>query len=462
MNLSFKRRIATHFMLATAFITLVVFGTIYFIVHQTVYKNLDDDLSFEAHKHRTEIDVTGHEIRFYNKKEWEENEHKNVEVNPVFLQIVDIDGRLKDKSPNMKEKQMAFSLQSDKENRFNTMLNGRAIRQVQIPLYKKGEIRGYIIAAMSLEGTLSVLENLRNTLFILFPIVLLILFLVTSYLAGRSILPVVSITKTTHRISRSNLAERVALPARKDELHDLSSSINDLLDRIESAVKREKQFTSDASHELRTPLSILRGTLEVLIRKPREEKEYQDKIAYSLTEIDRMTAIIDQLLEIARYENQAELNQTTALPLTEILQQIIARHHMDVQNKKLQLDLIVPNEIKASVNGFYGNLILENVLSNAIKYTPSGGKISIQLEETDHSLRCSIRDTGIGIRSEDLEQVFQPFFRSDALGHKNIPGNGLGLSLVQKAATAIDAEIEVESQLEKGTQFTVLFKQILR
>ena len=126
-------------MLATGFITYVVFGTIYFIVHQTVYKNLDDDLSFEAIKHRTEIDITGQEISFYNKKEWEENEHKNVEVNPVFLQIVDIDGRLKDKSPNMKEKQMAFSQQSDKENRFNTMLNGRAIRQVQIPLYKKAK-----------------------------------------------------------------------------------------------------------------------------------------------------------------------------------------------------------------------------------------------------------------------------------------------------------------------------------
>jgi signal transduction histidine kinase len=462
MNLSFKRRIATHFMLATGFITYVVFGTIYFIVHQTVYKNLDDDLSFEAIKHRTEIDITGQEISFYNKKEWEENEHKNVEVNPVFLQIVDIDGRLKDKSPNMKEKQMAFSQQSDKENRFNTMLNGRAIRQVQIPLYKKGEIRGYIIAAMSLEGTLSVLENLRNTLFILFPIVLLILFLVTSYLAGRSILPVVSITNTTHRISRSNLAERVALPARKDELHDLSSSINDLLDRIESAVKREKQFTSDASHELRTPLSVLRGTLEVLIRKPREESEYQEKITFSLTEIDRMTATIDQLLEIARYENLPELNQSTALPLAEIVTQILARYKTEIQSKKLYIDLKIPNGFTVSVNGFNGNLILENLVSNAIKYTPLGGKITLRFEDNIQFVSFTIQDTGIGIRQEDVGKVFQPFFRSDALAHKNIPGNGLGLSVAQKAAVAIEAVLKVESEIGKGTKFTVDFKQILR
>ncbi len=463
MNLSFKKRIATYFMIATAMITLAVFGTIYFIVQQTVYNNLDKDLSYESNKHKTEIDVTENEIYFYNKQEWEESEHKEVQVNPVFLQIVDVNGNLKDKSPNMKEKKLAFSHESDKENHFNTQLNGRAIRQVQIPIRKNGEIRAYIIAAMSLDATLSVLVNLRNTLYILFPIVLLVLFFVTSYLAGKSILPVVSIIETTNRISRTNMSERVNLPERKDELHDLSSSINNLLDRIEKTIKREKQFTSDASHELRTPLSILRGTLEVLIRKPREEKEYKEKIAYSLTEIDRMSDIIDQLLEIARYENQPELNSNSSLTIKDLLQEILTRNNAEIQTKNLKVEMdYAAAQSDTEINGFYGNLILENIISNAIKYSKKEGELRISLQGNDDVLSCTIADTGIGIRKEDLEDIFHPFFRSDALMHKNIPGNGLGLSIVRKAAKAIDADISLESELNKGTIFTVHFKQILR
>lgn len=461
MSLSFKKRIATHFMLATAIITLVVFGTIYLIVYNTVYNNLDNDLSYEANKHKTEIDVDGKEIHFYNKKEWEESEHREVQVNPVFLQIVDLNGAIKDKSPNMKEKQLSFNQKSNKENHFNTKLNGRAIRQVQIPLRKNNEIRGYIIAAMSLEGTVTVLKNLQNTLFILFPIVIIILFFVTSYLAGRSILPVVSIINTTNRISRTNMDERVILPMRKDELHDLSSSINDLLDRIESTLKREKQFTSDASHELRTPLAVLRGTLEVLIRKPRTEAEYKEKIEYSLSEIDRMANIIDQLLAIARHETQPELNQNTSVSILAIVDQIITRRKADILSKDLSIQ-IKQKEINSTINGFYGNLILENIISNAIKYSNQGGEIQIRFTEENQALKCIIEDYGIGIQKQDLDNVFNPFFRSDAMTHKEIPGNGLGLSIARKAAKAIDADIFIESEVNIGTKVTIYFKQILR
>ena len=463
MNLSFKKRIATHFMLATAMIIAVVFGVVYFIVQQTVYQNIDSDLSFEAHKHIFEIQVEGNGIRFLNKDEWQESEHKEVQVNPVFLQLNDSQGQIMDKSPNLKEYHLRFKNQTEFGDHFNTSLNNRLIRQVQIPIKENNIVKGYIVAAMSLDSSVMVLANLRYTLFLLFPIVLIGLFFISSFLAGRSIIPVVNITETANQITKHNLNERIELPSHKDELHDLSSAINGLLDRLEHALEREKQFTSDASHELRTPLSVLRGTLEVLIRKERTKEEYQEKIKYGLTEIDRMANIIDQLLALARFDSNPELNERSAIELNGLINQVIMQRSPQFIEKNIKIDF-KPSTIgeKNSVNSFHAHLILDNLIGNAIKYSHPGGTIRIQLKENEHDTICQIQDEGIGIKEEDLKQIFTPFFRSDALNHKEIKGVGLGLSLAQKAAVEINAELEITSQLEKGTAVLVKFKEILR
>ena len=463
MSLSYKKRIAIRFMLATAIIIAVVFTTVYFIVQQTVYQNLDNDLSFEANKHITEIAITDTNVHFLNKDEWEENEHREVQVNPVFIQITDASGQLMDKSPNLKENQLSFKSFDRYKGHFNAELNNRTIRQIQIPVKKEGKIRAFIIAAMSLDSTLMVLKNLQFTLLILFPIILIVLFFISSFLAGRSIMPVVSVINTTNQITKNNLNERVELPENKDILFDLSSSINNLLDRIESAINREKQFTSDASHELRTPLSVLRGTLEVLIRKQRTQEEYENKIQFSLIEIDRMSKIIDQLLEIARFDNHDNSNSTTSISLISLINQILVRKNLSLVKKNIKVDFDLNDfDDTIKVNGFYANLIFENIIDNAIKYSNDNSEIKIELLIKDNEVVCKVTDFGIGIKQEDLEFVFNPFFRSDSLNHKQIKGSGLGLSIAKKSAKAIKSDLTISSQYGKGTEVTINFKEILR
>lgn len=460
--MSFKKRIATHFMLATALVIAAVFGVVYFIVQQTVYQNLDNDLAYEANKHARVIAVTDSSIYFTNKTEWEQSEHREIQVNPVFLQLIDNSGRVMDKSPNLKEKQLVLNAKNASSEHFTTKLNRDYVRQAQIPIKKNGKVKGYILAAMSLESSLMVLENLRNVLFISYPIVLIALFFISSFLAGRSIVPVVSIINTTNRITKNNLNERVALPQNDDELYALSSSINSLLERIENAIEREKQFTSDASHELRTPLSVLRGTLEVLIRKERTPEEYVDKIKYSLTEIDRMATTIEQLLEVARYESDAALNSDTVISLHSLIDQILTENRTVLNAKKNSITLKNTVSGTVLVNGAHSKLILDNVISNAIKYSHPNSAILLELQTTPKGISVRVEDSGIGIKEEDLSKIFTPFFRSAALDHKAIKGVGLGLSIAQKAATAIDAQISVESKFGQGTKVTVLFKEILK
>src|SRR5690606_40360638 len=256
----------------------------------------------------------------------------------VFMQINARRGRIIDKSPKLIDQSLEVEHHPSFIDPHTTQLDGREIRQEQIALNKDGEIAGYILVAMPLEDAQMVLANLKNILLFLYPVVLFLLFFISRLLAGKSIIPIQRITDTTNRITRSNLNERVLLPDNKDELYTLSTSINDLLQRIQDAMEREKQFTSDASHELRTPLSVLKGTLEVLNRNPRSEEEYKEKIAFSIKEIDRMSGIVNQLLLLARLD-KSSLTKTQPIQLIAAIDEVLQRHKASIKEKDIKVTL---------------------------------------------------------------------------------------------------------------------------
>ena len=457
MSLNFKNRIAFYYMIATAIIMAATFGSVFFIVKQTVINNLDNDLTYEAYKHTDEVRITGDSILFLNKAEWEEKEHLEIQVNPVFIQLIDVKGQVMDKSPNLKNDKLSFNI-SLLDGHFNSSLNNRAIRQIQIPLFQEGETKGYILAAMSSVSAQTVILKLRNVLIVSYLAILLGLYFISRYLAGRSIRPVKTVTKTIQEIGKENLTRRVKLPLIRDEIYELSHGFNELLDRIENALEREKQFTSDASHELRTPLTAMRGTLEVLIRKERTKEEYEDKIKLSLSEIDRMSSSLDQLLLLARLESKDQAKQNKPISLPTIVNESLVHLNKEILEKELVVSFNFDEDTALLVPHYYSYLILENILSNAVKYSLKSGILDISCKKINQQIVCTIKDEGIGINKKDLKHIYKNFFRSDALQHKQIKGNGLGLSIVKKCVDAIGARIEIESELSKGTQVTIFFK----
>jgi len=456
MNVSFKNRIAFHYMIATAIIMAFIFSAIFFIVKSTVIKNLDADLSYEAEKHTKEIKIIGDSIFFINKAELEEREHREIQVNPVFIELIDKNGNLMDKSPNLKQDFLPFK-QAKFGGHFDYQINNRSVRQVQLPIIQDDVIKGYILAAMSSESAMSVILKLRNVLLISYFIVLIGLYYVSRFLAGRSIIPIQAMTKTITRITKNNLDERVALPPNHDEIYKLSSSFNDLLEHIEKALKREKQFTSDASHELRTPLASIRGTLEVLIRKPRSQEDYEDKIKFSLKQIDYMSTIIEQLLLLARIEQPSKNKQLQLVSLPIIINENLTQFTKIIKEKNLQLNVINEKDEIALVPNYYSNIIIANILNNAIKYSHNNTTIDIKIQVLNKKVICNITDNGIGIKEKDLKHIYDSFYRSDALQHKHIPGNGLGLAIVKKCVQAIKAELNITSKIGQGTTVIIKF-----
>ena len=306
-SFSYRNRIAFYYIITTALMISVVFTVIYFIVKESVYRHIENDIASEKIKLFEEISINENGFFLIDKDEWEEKEHNTLDVNPIFIQFTNSEGKMFDKSPNLKNAQLLFHKSEEGlPLYFNAKLNQILIRQSQIDVTYNEKRVGYLIIAMSLEDANLVLRNLRYILLVTFPLVLGILFLVARFIVGRSIEPVKTIIETSNKITKDNLNTRISLPENKDELYELSETINNLLNRIEKAIEREKQFTSDASHELRTPLAIIKGTLEVLIRKPREKQEYEDKINFCISEVDRVNKLVDELLLLARFENEKQ------------------------------------------------------------------------------------------------------------------------------------------------------------
>lgn len=458
-SFSFKNRIAFYYIISTGLLISALFFVIYQITSFSINKHINDDIIQESNEYREEIEIDSNNSYLIQVDQWRERDNNTVKVNPVFVQFIDNNNKLIDKSPNLKGFQLQL-YKADKDNRFvDSFLNNKPIRQIQIPLFDKNKKVGYLFVAMSLDESILILENLRDTLFIAFPIILIVLFFIARLIAGRSIKPITIITKTSSRITKDNLKERIVLPQNKDELYVLSKTINDLLERIENAVEREKQFTSDASHELRTPLTVLKGTLEVLVRKPRTQAEYEDKINYGIVEVNRLNNLVDQLLLLARFENQIKSLKTEKVYLNALILDLITRYSGKINAKKITVNNSFSKEYYIESDNYLVSIIIGNILSNAIKYSGEKGKISITLSQKEGDTICTIADNGIGIPKEDLDKIFNPFYRSNPTHHPETKGSGLGLSIVKRLTQLLNIRLEIQSESNKGTSIILRFQQ---
>lgn len=455
MSISYKERISRRLTLVTALIVLVVFAIIYLVVDYTVVESIDRELKLETDKHVGQIFLVNGEIRFVHKDEWLEQEHSQIQLNPIFIEIVDMQGNSMDKSPNLGENNLSFYPDRAKRNEAWTLRTGsREVRQMQIPLNHSGRQEGYMLVAKSFEDARELLTNLRNILLILYPGILISLFLSMRFLAGKSIKPIQNIIQKTNLISQSNLNERVPVAEPNDEIAQLTRSINELLARLEQALTREKQFTSDASHELRTPLAVMRGTLEVLIRKPRTSEEYVEKVKMALSSIDRMSEMIDQLLSLARVgKGKMVRDEVELISFT----QNFANQSERETNRKVIFDSNLSGPLYTLVNEKSLQMILNNLIQNAVKYSGAYTKIHLQVGSHEGSPFIMVTDEGKGIAYESLEKIFDPFYREIDEMEVPIQGTGLGLTIVRKLALESGIRIEVESEKGKGSSFRLIF-----
>ncbi|OIV40739.1 HAMP domain-containing sensor histidine kinase [Flavobacterium johnsoniae] len=462
MQLSFKNKIALNYIITTGLLILVVFSVIYSIVKHTVYSHIDENIKVEIQNHLSEIKVEKGKVILIDEEEWNEREHNTVDVNPVFVEFLDLNKNIIEKAPNLKTETLEFKDSVEDYELFDTKMGDHAIRQIQVALHVQNKHIGYIIVAMSLADSTMVLNNLFEIMCLSFLAILVLLFFIARFFAGRSIKPINAIINTSKIITKDNLKARIPLPKSRDELYTLSKTINSLLNRIEDAIEREKQFTSDASHELRTPLTVIKGTLEVLIRKTRDSKEYEDKINYCINEVDHLNLLVDQLLLMARFENQKQNIVTESVYLNALILDVLTLNSEKINAKNINIKFDAETDYYIESDNFLVITILRNIISNALKYTYKDGVVSIWLSKENEKTICKISDTGIGIAKQDLEMIFNPFFRSNYTEHPEIKGVGLGLSIVKRITELLHIKFKIESEIGLGTTVILIFNDNMK
>lgn len=456
MSLKFKNRIALFNTLTAASCTTVAFVVIYFVVYVTAYRHLDGDITSERDEVFKMLRIEGDSIFLETSAEWKEKEHEQVEVHPTFLQIRYVTGAVVFLSPNMKTNFLPFVRDLDHPSFKDNVFNNERIRQGQFPITNaSGKIIGHLTVGVSQAESVLVLKNLALTLIIAFLVLSLVFYFVSSFAAAQGIAPINQLIDTAEKIDDQNIHTRLPLPTHEDEIYNLATTINELLDRIEGSLRREKQITADISHELRTPLAGIRGTLEVLLRKRRDPEQYEQKMEQVLQETDRMNKMLEQLLQLSRIEAGIIQPNKEAVDLTSFFKNFLSKWQPILAEKQTVVKLQIAEGSALIADSSLLELMMANLLSNALKYGPQGGKVEIAWDAPLKEL--TVRDNGPGIPKDQLPYLFDRFYRTDISRNSKIPGTGLGLSIAKKLADLQGIALSVKSESGQGATFMMRF-----
>jgi len=267
------------------------------------------------------------------------------------------------------------------------------------------------------------------------------------------------VVQTARQITAEDLSLRIDSKNRRDEIGLLITTFNQMISRLEKSVKHIKQFSSDASHDLKTPLTVIRGEVEITLRKDRDIDEYK-KILHSVwEEAQKMERVIDNLMMLSLIDVRDESSLLLPIQLDEILLEVYEKMGLLAREKNIALVIGEMEPTPIMGDSILLNRMVTNLLDNAIKYTPNNGKIELFLENTPGKAIMTLRDTGIGIPQNSLPFIFDRFYRVDSARSSNIQGSGLGLSIVKKIAEIHQADIKVDSHLNIGTTVQVIFPQ---
>ena len=382
----------------------------------------------------------------------------------VYAQVLTPDGAIHQRSPNLKNMDQILPISQEILDRnlhgqngyYTLQQQGTPIHVYSMPIHgSDGRIVGVLQIGQSLSDMQNMLSRVRTALYLASFLGIIGAVLGGTLLARSALRPINDITATARRIGRTeNLAERIAIPDTGDEISRLAETFNEMLTRLDHLFQTQQRLVGDVSHELRTPLTTIQGNLDLLKRGAIEDAELrQEALSEIETETKRMTRMVGDLLLLAQADAGHALNRAP-VELDTLLLEVYRQGVMMAQG---QVELRLAHEDQAQVMGDVDRLrqLLLNLVDNAIKYTPAGGKVTLALYRTPAQVRIEVTDTGIGIADKDLPHIFERFYRADRARSRRLGGTGLGLSIAHWVAQAHGGAIEAHSEVGKGSTFTL-------
>jgi heavy metal sensor kinase len=381
---------------------------------------------------------------------------------PFFFQILDPKGEPLYVSGGFRE--IGYELQDrvlvNAGNRKETLEEtnsdgGRiAFRIISTPVYRDGRLIEIIQLGTQLHYVKRNLSHFRDNILIALPIILVFGTLGGWVLARRSLSPIGYIAVKAQSITSQNLSERLTVRGTGDEMDDLIRTINAMIARLESSFKRMAEFTADASHELKTPLCAMRGEAEVLLLKERKAEEYQEGLAHFIEQFDHLNQMINDLILLSKLDTTEVALKMAPLRLDLLIKDLCNFFQVLAEQKNIALEIGTLEEVTVIGDKIRLQQLFTNLIDNAIKYTTHGA-IRVTAKKNEDAVAVKIVDTGMGIPEEEREKIFKRFYRMDKSRSRETGGVGLGLSIAEWVVHAHHGRIEVDSEINRGSTFTV-------
>jgi signal transduction histidine kinase len=327
----------------------------------------------------------------------------------------------------------------------------------RVGVFEKNGIR--LRLGADLEPVNDLGEELATTFLLSLPIVLAIVGLGSRWIAYKALIPVQEITAVAEQITAQDLGRRIPLPPARDEIHRLGTVLNATFDRLQQSFLQATRFSADASHELKTPLTVLRASIETMLRASEHDLEAQQNLVGLLDETKRLSAITESLLLLSRADaGKLELDLHSG-DLAETILLCAEDAAILFETERISVELKVTEQAPAMFDRTRLSQILLNLLDNAGKYNRPNGRILISLSGTQTTWRIAVANTGPGIPTEIAARLFTRFFRGEHSSEK--AGHGLGLSLSRELARAHHGDLVLESSVDGWTIFALILPKLI-
>jgi two-component system, OmpR family, sensor kinase len=379
----------------------------------------------------------------------------------VLIQISDVRGRSVNRSPALAEPGFSLPLAvrralAGRASFDRTAVAGPGPLLVYTSsITRRGSIIGVVQVATSLVPITEPLGRLRWLLLAGGAGALVVAAAVGQMLAHIALSPIDRITQTARAIGAGARGRRIGLAGPDDEVRRLAQAFDEMLDRIDETLERERRFTADAAHELRTPLTILKGELEVALRRERTPAAYRDVLASLAQEVDRLARLAEDLLMLARADAGGIPLERSPVPLDAAVRWTGEQFAGAARTKGIRLEVQGPGPLTVLGDADRLRQLLTNLVDNAITYTLPGGTVRLVWDRDRAFARVAVEDTGCGIAPEDLPHLFERFYRADRARVRTSGGSGLGLAISEWIVTAHSGRIGVDSHPGRGTTVTV-------
>lgn len=449
-KISIKRKLLIYNVLIQAIILIVLSFSIYKTLNFSTIEKMESSLRVII----LDIveDVIEHKDELYKVTFNEENEYK---IKPLYIRLLKIEDSAKLISGTNFPKNIPLASNNFQKNVIHFIeYKSHILGEIDFTMNNKDYVLQLATDYKMLNQTM---ENLFYILIFIIPIGLIFSITGGYFLVYKSFSPVEEMLMDLKNIGASNLSKRLDSSNNNDEIDQLTKEINNLLERLEISFDKINQFSSDASHELKTPLTIIRGEIEIALRKDRESKEYKEVLSNCLDEVLIIQQTMDDLLFLAKYENNSNSNLED-IYCDEVTLESIKELKPLASLKSITIKSSIENIFQIKGYSKLLKIAIKNIIKNAISFSNNNSFVYVKNYIKNDNLIISIEDKGIGIPKEEQNKIFEKFYRTEKSRNKVLGGSGLGISIANKIVELHGGKIKLESKENMGTTVYLIFE----